>query len=390
MKNILHWLTILTIFVSVGCKKPENGPAGSGKPTSSQAADEIIIGEYGPLTGSTAVLGQGIHKGVTLAIQELNATGGLLGKKVRIVAEDTQGKPEQAVTVMLKLIQRDHVVAVIGETLSSCSIAAAPIAQEHKIPMISPSATNPEVTQKGDYIFRACFIDPYQGDVMAKFAFNTLKLRSAAILTDRKSDYSVGLTRFFKESFIRLGGKIVAEENFQAGDVEFKPQLTNIRVARPETVFVPGYYTECALIARQMRELEMTMPILGGDGWDSEVTIKNGGKAVEGAYFSTHCHPDDPRPEVQEFLRKYKQSYPGEVLDSSGVLGYDTANLLFDAIRRAGSIDSKAIRDQLAKTSDFPSVSGKITIDENRNARKGAVVLKIEGGHFKFAQQVAP
>ena len=390
MKNILRWLTILAILISVSCKKPESVPASSGKPQKNIAADEIVIGEFGPLTGSTAALGQGSHKGVMIATQEINAAGGLLGKKVRIISEDTQGRPEQAVTTILKLIQRDRVVAIIGEIKSSCSIAAAPIAQEHKIPMISPSATNPEVTQKGDYIFRACFIDSYQGDIMAKFALDTLKVRSVAIFTDRKNDYSVGLAKFFKERFLERGGKVAAEENYQAGEVEFKPQLANIRSTNPEAIFVPGYYTECALIARQIRELGMTMPILGGDGWDSEVTIKNGGKAVEGTYFSTHYHPEDPRPEVQEFLKKYKQSYQGEVPDSSGVLGYDTANILFDAIRRAGSTDPQAIRDQLAKTSDFLSVAGKLTIDEHRNARKGAVVLKIEDGRFKFVKQIAP
>jgi len=355
-----------------------------------KAADnDILIGEYGSLTGSTATFGQSTHKGIELAVDEVNAAGGVLGRKVRLITEDDAGKPEQAVNAVLKLIQLERVVAVLGEVASSRSMAAAPICQQNKIPMISPSSTNPDVTKKGDYIFRACFIDPFQGDVMARFVYNTLKVRTAAILTDRKNDYSVGLARFFKEKFTALGGKIVADESYQADDKEFKPQLTNIRAAKPDTIFVPGYYTECALIARQARELGIIVPLTGGDGWDSDVTVKNGGKAVEGCYFSTHYHRGDPRPEVQTFVKKFREKY-GEVPDSMAVTGYDAANILFDSIRRAGKVDSTAIRDQIAQTTDFLGVSGKISIDADRNARKNLVVIKIENGEFKFADLVSP
>ncbi len=355
-----------------------------------QAADnDILIGEYGSLTGSTATFGQSTHKGIELAVNEVNAAGGVLGRKVRLITEDDAGRPEQAVNAVLKLIQLERVVAVLGEVASSRSMAAAPICQQNKIPMISPSSTNPDVTKKGDYIFRACFIDPFQGDVMARFVYNTLKVRTAAILTDRKNDYSVGLARFFKEKFTALGGKIVADESYQADDKEFKPQLTNIRAAKPDTIFVPGYYTECTLITRQARELGITVPLTGGDGWDSDVTVKNGGKAVEGCYFSTHYHRGDPRPEVQAFVKNFREKY-GEVPDSMAVTGYDSANILFDSIRRAGKVDSTAIRDQIAKTTDFPGVSGKISIDADRNARKNLVVIKIENGEFKFADLVSP
>lgn len=366
----------LSILLLSGCGKQED-------------ANTIVIGEYGSMTGGTATFGQSTHKGIMLATEELNNAGGLLGKKVSIITEDDQGKPEQAVNAVLKLIQRDHVTAVLGEVGSSRSLAAGPICQQNKVPMISPSSTNPKVTQIGDYIFRACFIDPFQGSVMAKFAMNTLKAKKAAIFTDRKQDYSVGLAQYFKETFTASGGQIVSEEAYQSDDKDFKPQLTNIRASQPDVVFVPGYYTECALIARQARELGINAPLLGGDGWDSDVTLKSGGQAVEGVYFSNHYHQDDPRPEVQNFVTKFKQKY-NEVPDAMAVTGYDAANILFAAIKNANSLDRQAIRDQIAKTSDFTGVSGRMSIDENRNAKKGAVVLKIEGGKYVFKELIQP
>ncbi len=371
-------LALITMTLIVGCSKDGKSPA----------FNEIVIGEYASMTGSTATFGQSTHKGIQLALDEVNAVG-LLGKKVKIITEDDQGKPEQAVNAVLKLIQRDHVVAVLGEVASSCSIAAAPVCQQNRIPMLSPSSTNPDVTKKGDFIFRACFIDPFQGLVMAKFATTTLKVKTAAIFADQRQDYSVGLAQFFKETFTRLGGQVVAEESYQTNDKEFRPQLINIRRAKPDVIFVPGYYTECALIAKQARELGITQPFLGGDGWDSEVTLQSGGAAVNGSYFSTHYSPDDPQPEVQHFVTKYRQRY-GTTPDAMAVTGYDAAHLLFDAMKRAGSTSPETVCKALAATRDFPGVSGKITIDENRNARKDAVVLKIENGKFNFAERIAP
>lgn len=381
MKFILQSAVLAAVVFLAGC-------GGNSAP------DEILIGEYGSMTGNTATFGQSTHKGIQIALEEINQSG-LLGKKVRIITEDDQGKPEQAVNAVLKLIQQYHVVALLGEVASSCSIAAGPVCQQNRIPMLSPSSTNPDVTvdkktgRVFDFIFRACFIDPFQGGVMAKFTVNTLKLKKAAMLTDHKQDYSVGLARFFKETFAGMGGQIVAEESYQTRDTEFKPQLTNIRAANPDVIFVPGYYTECALIAKQARELGITQPLLGGDGWDSEVTLKTGGAAVEGAYFSTHYSPDDPRPEVRHFVDKYRALH-GAAPDSMAVTGYDAAQLLFDAIQRAGSTDPDAIRAALAATRDFQGVSGKITMDENHNARKSAVVLQIQEGRFKFVELVQP
>jgi len=255
--------------------------------------------------------------------------------------------------------------------------------------MITPSSTNERVTEVGDYIFRVCFIDPFQGSTMAKFAAETLKAKTAAILRDIKNDYSVGLADFFRDEFIRHGGKILADVSYSEGDIDFKAQLTAIRGVQPDVVFVPGYYTEVGLIARQARELGISVPLLGGDGWDSPRTIEIGGAAVNGCYFSNHYAADDPNPVVQKFIEKFRAKY-SEVPDAMAVLGYDAAQVLADAIRRAGTTEGRKLRDAIAATKDFPGVSGTITIDAERNARKSIVVLKIDGGKVQFFQKVEP
>jgi branched-chain amino acid transport system substrate-binding protein len=356
----------------------------------SPQGDEILVGEYGSLTGGTATFGTSTHEGVLLALKKVNDAGGVLGKKVRVVTEDDQSKPEEAVTAVLKLLKQNQVVAVVGEVASSRSLAAAPVCQANKIPMLSSASTNPKVTQVGDFIFRACFIDPFQGSTMAKFAVNTLKAHKFAILTDNKNDYSVGLTQFFRETVKKLGGEIVVEESYAEGDIEFKAQLTSIKAAQPDAIYVPGYYTECALIARQARELGLTATLLGGDGWDSPKTTEIGGKAVEGGYFTNHYSAEEQRPEVQQFLKEYRDAYNGKTPDAMAVLGYDAMSMMADALRRAGSTDGTKVRDALAATKDFPGVSGRITIDKDRNAQKAIVVLKIENGAFHFVESIAP
>lgn len=355
----------------------------------SNPTDEIVVGEFASLTGGTATFGRSSDAGVRLAVEEINASGGLLGKKLRVVVEDDQSKPEEARTAVLKLLKQDNVVAVLGEVASSRSLAAAPECQRAGVPMISPASTNPKVTQVGDHIFRVCFIDPFQGSTMAKFAIETLHAKTAAILRDVKNDYSVGLADFFRDELLRQGGKIVADVSYSEGDIDFKAQLTAIRTVKPEVVFVPGYYTEVGLIARQARELGITVALLGGDGWDSPRTVEIGGAAVNGCYFSNHYAADDPNPAVQSFIAKYRQKY-SEVPDAMAVLGYDAAQVLGDAIRRAGTTEGAKLRDAIAATKDFPGISGKITIDEQRNARKSIVVLKIENGNVKFFQKVEP
>ncbi|HUI24984.1 MAG TPA: ABC transporter substrate-binding protein [Candidatus Kryptonia bacterium] len=372
--RLAGWLLALTV-IGMGC---------------SQHKDELLIGEFGSLTGGTATFGISTHEGLMLALQEINAGGGVLGKPVRVITEDNQSKPEEAVTAVLKLIKQNQVVAVIGEVASSRSLAAAPQCQANHIPMLSPASTNPKVTQVGDYIFRACFIDPFQGSTMAKFAIKSLKLHKFAILTDTKNDYSTGLTQFFRDTVKALGGEIVAQESYSEGDIEFKAQLTALKAVEPEAIYIPGYYTECALIARQARELGLTATLLGGDGWDSPKTVEIGGKFVDGAYFTNHYSEEEQRPEVQKFIADYRRAYGGKTPDAMAVLGYDAMKMMADAIRRAGSTDGPAIRDALAATKDFAGVSGRITIGPDRNAQKAIVVLKIDGGHFHFVESIAP
>jgi len=360
--------------------------SGCGKKADS---NEIVIGEYGALTGPIASFGQSTHKGITLAIDEANAAGGVLGKKIRLVVEDDQGKPEEALTAVTKLISKDRVVALLGEFASSNSLAAAPFAQQSRIPMLSHGSTNPKVTQVGDYIFRACFIDPFQGEVMAKFASQTLKVKRVAILRDIKSDYSVGLADYFTKSFTAAGGTIVADESYSAGDKDFNAQLTSLKQKNAEAIFIPGYYTEIGLIARQARKLGITAVLLGGDGWDSEKLWEIGGEALNGSFFSNHYSVDNPAPEIQAFVEKFKAAHGGAP-DALAALGYDAARVLIDAIARAGSDNPKAIRDALAQTKDFPGITGNITLNENRDAIKSAVVLEVQDGKFLFKETVDP
>jgi branched-chain amino acid transport system substrate-binding protein len=352
-------------------------------------ASEILIGEFGSLTGTTATFGISSKNGIDMAIDEVNAAGGVLGKKIRMVIEDDQGKPEEAQTVVTKLITSDQVVAVLGEVASSRTLAAAPVAQQNGIPLITPSSTNPKVTEVGDYIFRVCFIDPFQGLVMAKFATNTLKVKNVAILRDIKNDYSVGLAKVFTENFTKLGGTISSDQSYSEGDTDFSAQLTAIRATNPQAIYVPGYYTEVALIARQAHSLGLTIPLLGGDGWDSPRLTEIGGPALDGSYFSNHYSIQDPSPAIQKFVADYKARF-GEAPDALAALAYDAAKVLVDAMRRANTTDGAKVRDAIAQTKDFPGVTGKITIDAQRNAVKPAVVLKIVGGKLQYVETINP
>ena len=288
------------------------------------------------------------------------------------MVEDDQGRPEEAATVVQKLINQDRVIAVIGEVASSRSLAAAPICQDAHVPMISPSSTNPKVTEVGDYIFRMCFIDPFQGTVMAKFAARNLGLRRVAILKDVKNDYSVGLAKYFTDAFTQLGGAIVTEQAYSAGDQDFRAQLTAIKAKKPEAIFLPGYYTEAGLIARQARELGLNQPILGGDGWESAQLLQIGGDAMNGNYYSNHFAVDNPDPRLQGFLKKYRDTFHHDP-DAIGGLAYDAATVLFQSLEKlfeqdptvfkglasskAGSPDRKEaeqkLRDLIAATANF-------------------------------------
>jgi branched-chain amino acid transport system substrate-binding protein len=351
--------------------------------------NEIRVGEYGSMTGGTATFGLTTHEGIQMAVDEVNAAGGINGKMVRLITEDDRGKAEDAATVVNKLINSDRVHAVLGEVASSNSLAAAPIAQRAGIPMISPSSTNPKVTQQGDYIFRVCFIDPFQGKVMAKFARETLKAKTAAILRDKSSDYSVGLADVFSAEFKGMGGSVLIDQAYQGKDVDFKSQLTTIAQKKPDVLYVPGYYTEVGLIAKQAREMGVTVPLLGGDGWESPELYSIGGKALDGCYFSNHCSPDSKDKAVQDFVAKHQAKYHGDP-GALTMLGYDAAMVLFDAIRRSPSLSGADLKAAIAATKDFQGVTGTITLDAERNAVKSAVVLKIEGGKSAYVATVNP
>lgn len=360
----------------------------SCKQSSTGSADEIVVGEVAALTGGTATFGQSSHAGTQMAVEEVNAAGGLLGKKIKLLTEDDQSKQGEAGTVAKKLVSREKVVALLGEVASGRSLEMAPVCQKAGIPMISPASTNPKVTETGDFIFRVCFIDPFQGTVMAKFAL-ARGWKKVAILTDSKQDYSVGLSQFFKEYFTKNGGTIVGEASYGSGDKDFKAQLTSIRGGAPDAILASGYYNESGLIAVQARELGITVPLLGGDGWDSPSLIEVAGKAMEGCFFSNHFSSEDTAPRIQEFIKKYKAKH-NSVPDAMAALGYDSAMILFDAIKRAGTTDGAALRDAIAATKDFDGITGKITLDDKRNANKPAVILQVKDGKFVYTETVVP
>lgn len=366
-------------------KKPE----GSGL-VGADAKGPIVLGHVGSMTGTEATFGLSSDRGLRLFFDELNAKGGVKGRQIKVITLDDQGKPEEAATAATRLIASDHVTALLGEVASTRSLFMAPKAQLAKVPMVTPSSTNVKVTAVGDYIFRACFIDPFQGYVMAKFAREVLKVSKVAILRDVRNDYSVGLARVFEEEFTKAGGTIVANESFSQGDVDFKAQLTNIKAANPEAVYEPGYYTDTGLIARQAREAGITVPLLGGDGWDSDKLYEIGGAALEGGYFTNHYAVDDPNPRIQEFVARYKKAH-NSLPDGLAAQAYDAAGLLADAMQRAADLSGPAIRDALAATKNFQGITGSITMDANRNPLKPITVLKIgKGGKYEFASRIEP
>ena len=355
-----------------------------------RAAEPIKIGEYASLTGKEAGFGQTSHQGVVLALEEINAAGGVLGRKLELSYEDNQTKSGESATAAKKLISRDKVIALIGEVSSGRSLEAAPIAQAATLPMIAPAATNAKVTQVGNYIFRVCFIDPFQGTVMAKFAKDDLKAKRVAILSSVSNAYSLGLAKYFKETFVPAGGIVATEKNFSEGDKDFRAQLTAVKAANVDAVFVPGYYTESALIVRQARDLGITVPFFGGDGWEDEQLLSIGGEALNGCYYSTHFSAENSDASVRKFVTKYKARWKNEVPGAFSALGYDAVYVLADAITRAGTTDGPKLRDALAATKNFAGASGITTLDQDRNASKPATIIAIKGGKLQFHKTVAP
>lgn len=401
LRALLPGVLAVGALTLAGCPDPNANKAGGGTTGSAQAGaatqntnvTEIKIGEYVSETGETSTFGVESHAGLQFAVDQLNAAGGIDvgGKKMKVVVDkqDDRSLAEEAKTIAVKFAADNDIVAVVGEVASSRSKTAAPELQRAGVPMVSPSSTNPEVTKVGDYIFRVCFIDPFQGFVCAKFATDNLKARNAAVLVDQASAYSVGLADEFTKNFEKLGGKIVTTQAYTKGEQDFTARLTAIRDKGPDVVFVPGYYTDVANVAIQARKLGINAPLLGGDGWDSEELCKNAGKAIEGSYYSNHAAPDDPSEKIQGFIAKYKDEY-GATPDALACLGYDAANLLGQALKASHGQGGKALRDAIAATKDFPGVTGTLNFNATRDAIKPAVILELKDGKPKFVATIKP
>jgi branched-chain amino acid transport system substrate-binding protein len=313
----------------------------------------------------------------------------VLGRKLELAVLDDQGKADEAGNTVTRLIDVNHASALIGEVASTLSLVGGRIAQRRGIPMVSPSSTNPSVTQVGDYVFRVCFLDPFQGFVMAKFAREKLKLSKVAVLKDVRNDYSLGLSDAFVKAFKEMGGTIIAEESYSQGDTEFSAQLTKLKGTAPEGIYVPGYYTEVGTIARQARRLGINVPLMGGDGWESPELRKIGGADVVGSFYSNHFAHDNPTPSAKKFIEAYHAKY-NEPSGALSALGYDAVMVIVEAIKRAGKADPKSIRDALAQTKDYEAVTGKLTLDANRNPVKSAVVVKVTDSGEAFEAEIAP
>ena len=351
--------------------------------------NEILIGSYASVTGATASFGTYQLNGITMAVEEINAKGGINGKKIKLINYDNKSDNDETLAVVNRLVTQDKVLALLGEATSGRSKIGAQIAQQNKIPMLSTSATNPDVTKVGNYIFRACFIDPFQGLVMAKFMTQNLKLKKAAILRDIKSDYSVGLADNFAEKLKAAGGEVVADVSYQEGDIDFKSQLTSLKGKNPEVIFVPGYYNEVALIAKQVKELGMTQVMLGGDGWASPKLHELAKTAIDGSYFSNHYSTESKDPKTVTFIKDYTAKYK-ETPDAMAALAYDATYMMAEAIKNSKELTSENIRNELAKIKDFSGATGKTQMNEQRDAVKSATVVQVQGEDFKYVTEVAP
>ena len=356
-------------------------------------AKEIKIGLIAPLSGDVKTFGESVRNSFLIAVEEANARGGVAGMKITYAIQDDRNDATEAANVANLLVNQQRVKAIVGSVTSKTTIPVSDIIQAAKVPTISPTATNPKVTvadgKRKDYMFRACFIDPFQGAVMAKFSRETLKGESAAVLFDASNDYSKGIAEVFRDAFRKQGGKVAAFESYGKDDVDFSALLTKVKASGADVLFLPDYYNKVGLIAKQVQEKGLKVRLVGPDGWDSPDLVKIAGSAIEGGYFSNHYSPDDLRPEVVAWVKKYKERH-GQVPDALGTLAYDATNLLLEAIRKAGSDDPKKIREALASIRDFKAVSGKSTLDRNGDSIKSAAILKIEGGRQKFVKMVNP
>lgn len=353
------------------------------------AFSQIKIGAVSCISGQLSTFGVSSIRGARMAVEEINAKGGVLGQSIELVVDDNDSKAGETARIARKFLSQDHVVAILGDLTSSSTMEAAPLAQEAKVPLLTPTATAIAVTKVGDYVFRSCFTDPFTGRIMARFALEHLRARRGVILTDVKQDYSIGVSAELSSYYRQKGGQILQEFSFSSGDTDFRAQLSSLKSLQPDVVFVPAYYTEAALILREARQLGVKAAFVGGEGWDSPSLISVAGKSAEGSFYTDHFSPDDPEPLVQTFVQDYKTKY-GAAPDALAALWYDGARLLVDAIRRAGSVEPAKIRDALATTKNFPGVTGNISLDERRNASKPGVIVTIANGHVKMAERVEP
>lgn len=367
--------------------------AGCGKSVDSNS---VKIGLLNEMTGSNATFGTSSANGAKMAFKEVNAKGGLLGKQIVAVVADNKSEPSESANAMTKLVTQDGVVAVTGGFASSNAIAASSVAESAKVPFLVVGATNPKVTvdektkKVKDYTFRVCFIDPFQGTVGANFVLQTLKLKKAVVLVDNSSDYSKGLAAFFKEAFVKGGGIILAEEAYLQKDQDFKSVLTKLKALNAEILYVPGYYEEVGKIIKQARDLGFTAPIVGGDGWDSPKLVEIGSAAaLNNTFFTNHYSIEDKGPASTAFAEAYKKEY-GQIPDALAVLGYDAANLLVDAIKRANSLDRIKIQAALASSKAFPAITGATTLNESHDAVKSAVIIEMKAGKQVYKETVKP
>lgn len=384
MKRLVSIALILSTAVSLiavgaGCK---SGAVGS--------SDEIRIGVYLPMTGAMSAGGQMEWEGIQLANEQAPQ---VLGKTVKLSLVDNKSDKVEAANAVSRLIQNDKVTLILGTYGSSLAMAGGPVAEAAKIPVVATSATNPLVTKGNPYYFRVCFIDPFQGTVMAKYAYNTLGVRKVAVIQDVAQDYSVGLSNYFRDTWNKLSGDpstVVALTSYQTGDQDFTAQLTYVASKHPDAIFAPGYYGDVALLIKQARGLGIKTQFLGGDAWEAPEFLQIGGKDVEGAIFSTHYSADAPgTAESAKFVQAYRQKYNKEP-NAFAALGYDAYMFALDAVKRAGKVDSVAIRDAMASTKGFQGATGIINIDENGDAVKSAVILKVVNGQFKYIDTVTP
>lgn len=368
------WCVWMLVVALLGCTTLR-----AAEPAKDLPDGAIVIGHYGSLTGSEATFGQSTSNGIKLAILQVNAAGGVLGRQIDLKEYDTKGDAGEAKLAVERLVKSDKVVCVLGEVASKLSLAGGPVCQQAGVPMITPSSTNPRVTQIGDYVFRVCFIDPFQGYAGAKFAREHIKAKTAAVLVDQAQAYAVGLSDEFEKNFVKLGGTITTKQTYTGGASDYTAQLTSIRASKPEVIYLPGYYTDVGNIALQARKLGLTQPMLGGDGWDSVELARIAKDAIEGCYYTNHYAPDQPDAKIQQFIKDYKKMYNGQTPDGLAAQGYDAAMLLFDAMKRSKSVVNTKLRDAIAGTKGFAGVTGSITINESRDAVKSAVVVEMVG-----------